>query len=112
MRGSLRATVVVVPVLMAAAPAGKSQFWSEREAAYRESPRGPFTAVHAEYVERGGGVLLLATADTVWVGAEGEATFATEGLRVELGPEGFGASPGQLGCDRAADEKDRRTRGG
>jgi hypothetical protein len=84
---------LAAPVLMAAAPAGKSQFWSDREAAYRESPRGPFTAVHAEYVERGGSVLLFATADSAWAGAEGEARFATEGLRVELGPEGFGVAP-------------------
>jgi hypothetical protein len=88
-----RAAVVLVPLVTAAAPAGKSAFWMEREQAYRESPRGPFTAVHAEYVERGGAVLLFASEDSVWVGSAETTWSANAGLRLELGAEGFVVAP-------------------
>jgi hypothetical protein len=37
-------------VAIAGSPAAKSEFWAAREAAYRASPRGPFTAIRADYL--------------------------------------------------------------
>jgi hypothetical protein len=87
------AAVVLVPLVTAAAPVGNSAFWAEREQAYRESPRGPFTAMHAEYVERGAAVLLFATEDSVWVGSPEAALAANAGLRLELAADGFVVAP-------------------
>ncbi|MGQ0722616.1 MAG: DUF1684 domain-containing protein [Candidatus Eiseniibacteriota bacterium] len=85
--------LAAVLLVTAAAASGKSAFWAEREKAYRESARGPFTAVHAEYVERGTEVLLFASEDSVWAGAAEDAPAANAGLRLELGADGFVVSP-------------------
>lgn len=92
----------------AASPAATGQepdFWEAREAAYRESPRGPFTAIRSEYLEAGKSVLLFASDDAVWTFAEtGEAVEGGDpdpatvpgpkaGVRIEFGAEGFVLSP-------------------
>ena len=71
------------------APAG---FWADREAAYRASARGPFTAVHAEYLEPGGNI-------TVWVkGTEvgnGDVPEGAAAMMVEWTMNGFRVGPAE-----------------
>jgi hypothetical protein len=47
------------------APAVESEFWSERESTYRSDPRGPFTAIRAQYLALGDSVSLFASEDSV-----------------------------------------------
>jgi len=75
----------------AAPPAEKSEFWQEREAAYRESPRGPFTAILAEYLAPGDAVVLIAGAEELRVG--GEPAGNEPALTVTLGENGFTVTP-------------------
>lgn len=72
-------------------PAAKSEFWQAREADYRESPRGPFTAILAEYLAPGESVALVAGEEALTVeGSPGAGEVPA--LRVALGKDGFTVS--------------------
>lgn len=81
----------------AGSAAEKSEFWKEREADYRASARGPFTAVHAEYLSPGESVTVWAHGDSAGTGdfPEGAAAalieWTLDGFR--LAPADGGAAP-------------------
>jgi hypothetical protein len=72
----------------AAEPAPRTEFWQERDAAYRESERGPFTAVLAEYLSPGESVTLVAGEEELRVDAAPPAG-DRPAVRVALGDAGF-----------------------
>jgi len=60
-------------------------FWSEREAEYRKDPRGPFTAIRADYLNPGTAVVLYAHADSVSTSPLAGAPAIRIALETDLG---------------------------
>jgi hypothetical protein len=90
----LALSVAWVALATEAAQAGeapaKSEFWAMREAAYRGSPRGPFTAIGAYYVGAGEEVTVFVEGDSLRV----ERTpGSSAGMRVRFGADGFSLGP-------------------
>jgi hypothetical protein len=85
------AGAIVLSAAAASDPAEKTAFWQDREAAYRESPRGPFTAILAEYLAPGDAVVLIAGSAELRVG--GEPAADEPALRVALDDRGFTVGP-------------------
>jgi len=89
------AAATMLPAIAAGAgasePAGKTEFWQERDAAYRESTRGPFTAILAEYLAPGESVTLVAGSEELRVG--GTPSADEPALHVILGEGGFTVHP-------------------
>jgi hypothetical protein len=65
-------------------------FWADREAEYRKDPRGPFTAIRADYLNPGEAVVLYAHADSVSTTPLAGAPAVRIALETDLG---FLASP-------------------
>jgi hypothetical protein len=76
---------------VAAAPeTSVDSFWADREAEYRQDPRGPFTAIRADYLNPGDAVVLYAHADSVSTSPLAGAPAVRIALETDLG---FLASP-------------------
>lgn len=88
---ALVAAALLAAAAAASEPSAKSEFWQEREAAYRESPRGPFTAVLAEYLAPGEPVVVVAGRDELRVGDDPAGD--EPALRVTLDADGFTVAP-------------------
>ncbi len=104
-RGSAAAAAALaLPALLAgaAAPASayeththdhadgaKAEFWVLREQAYRQDPRGPFTAIAAHYLAADGAVTLRLQADSLVASEDGDAP----GVRILRDREGFTIEP-------------------
>lgn len=71
------------------ADGSKAEFWVLREQAYRQDPRGPFTAIASHYLEAGGNVTLRLRADSLVADPDGDAP----GVRVRWDADGFTIEP-------------------
>ncbi len=67
----------------------KAEFWVQREQAYRQDPRGPFTAMASHYLAAGGAVTLRLRADSLVAEEDGDAP----GVRILWEPDGFTIEP-------------------
>lgn len=109
---ALRAALPVAPAT-AAEPAAGDDFWTQREKDYRESPRGPFTAVLAEYLDRGASIVLIAGEDTVRAETDApeKAHASVPAVRIALEDDGFtvaaipGWAPASLGGEDVRGER-------
>ncbi len=84
---ALAATAAAGIALAAAAAESADPFWAKREAAYREDPRGPFTALRAEYLKPGESVILYADASSIGTDLPEERTLEVNPPR-KIGPTG------------------------
>ena len=76
----------------AAEPAGPSDdspeaFWADREQSYRATRRGPFTAIRADYLRPGEGLVLWVVGDSLTADAEAEGPRGAA-IEVRFAPAG------------------------
>jgi hypothetical protein len=112
---AIAALGVLTAAALPAIASSPDEFWAKREAAYREDPRGPFTAIAAHYLKPGESLTIFAREDSIGI----EPIAQGESLHVALSASGaFDVKPAApldslrlgaflLSCDKQADDLGR-----